>query len=708
MRYQAPTHKRSPISLAPILFAALGAPAIAQELAPEVESVAATEREGVISYTPEDFAASRPTTALEMIGRLPGFSLQGGDDVRGFAGAAGNVLIDGKRPTTKSESLASVLGRISIDRVVRIELIRGGAAGIDMQGQSVVANVIRTDDDVFEQTLTARGIMFTGTGKVLPGWNYQATRNVGDHQFDFEFSRGISMDDSVGEAYRTRENVNTGEIFFQDAFNEADGSSHHLRGNYEGPLAGGDFSANALISTDEFKDESDYFNATSYERYVGYSSNDRGEIGVNYTRPLGESFELETLGLWKLAIGDGASDGNDGQTISRVDIEAEAGESIARSVLRYDHSPKLSLEGGGEVAFNYREQEIALTQDGVPIPLPASDVRIEELRGEMFVQGTWRPTDTLSFETGVRYEQSTITQSGDTALERSFTYPKPRFLATWSPNEDDQVRLRIEREVGQLNFRDFISAVNLSDDVLTAGNANLEPDKTWVYELALERRFWEDGAAILTFRHEEISDVTDDFPFTVFSDADGDGVPDDADNDGQPDTRRVSGPGNIGDGTNDVIELDLTIPFKPIGVEGGELSVELMFQDSEVRDPLTGELRRISRQRPDNVEVSYRHDIPERDLTLGAFWFDGWKERRYRLSEVQKLDLTNYIGVFAEYKPSDKFSLRAEVSNLGPYDFTIQRLIYDDPRDVGALSFIETENRKSQVQFQLRGRWTLN
>ena len=39
---------------------------------------------GVISYPPAFFAEQRPTTALDMVQRLPGFSLDGGDNVRGF------------------------------------------------------------------------------------------------------------------------------------------------------------------------------------------------------------------------------------------------------------------------------------------------------------------------------------------------------------------------------------------------------------------------------------------------------------------------------------------------------------------------------------------------------------------------------------------------------------------------------------------------
>ena len=78
-----------------------------------------------------------------MVNALPGFALDAGDGVRGFGGAAGNVLIDGERPATKNDTLDEVLQRIPASSVARIDVIRGGAPGIDMQGKTVIANVIR-------------------------------------------------------------------------------------------------------------------------------------------------------------------------------------------------------------------------------------------------------------------------------------------------------------------------------------------------------------------------------------------------------------------------------------------------------------------------------------------------------------------------------------------------------------------------------------
>src|SRR5712671_3856043 len=69
-------------------------------------------QQGVTSYGPEFFAALRPNTALDMVQRLPGFLLDTGSGVRGYEGAAGNVLIDGQRPAAKSEGIDSILQRM--------------------------------------------------------------------------------------------------------------------------------------------------------------------------------------------------------------------------------------------------------------------------------------------------------------------------------------------------------------------------------------------------------------------------------------------------------------------------------------------------------------------------------------------------------------------------------------------------------------------
>src|SRR5687768_13893142 len=81
----------------------------------------ATQATRTTSYDTAFFTQYAPRTALDIARRVPGFNLDLGDtDVRGFAGAAGNVVINGARPSSKAESLETTLSRIPANRVSKV------------------------------------------------------------------------------------------------------------------------------------------------------------------------------------------------------------------------------------------------------------------------------------------------------------------------------------------------------------------------------------------------------------------------------------------------------------------------------------------------------------------------------------------------------------------------------------------------------------
>src|SRR3954451_19846919 len=113
-------------------------------------------------YEAAFFAQYAPRTALDIAQRVPGFTLdlgnsQGanGNDVRGFAGTAGNVVINGARPSTKAEKLDTTLSRIPAQRVVRVEVSPGDIYGSDYAGKSQVLNVVLSKEAGFDANVTA-------------------------------------------------------------------------------------------------------------------------------------------------------------------------------------------------------------------------------------------------------------------------------------------------------------------------------------------------------------------------------------------------------------------------------------------------------------------------------------------------------------------------------------------------------------------------
>src|SRR4051794_31370899 len=114
------------------------------------------------AYDAAFFAQYAPRTALDIAQRVPGFQLDLGNnqsstgvDVRGFAGTAGNVVINGARPSSKAETLDTTLARIPAQRVLRVELGPGDLFGSDYTGKSQVLNIILSEQSGIDANVTA-------------------------------------------------------------------------------------------------------------------------------------------------------------------------------------------------------------------------------------------------------------------------------------------------------------------------------------------------------------------------------------------------------------------------------------------------------------------------------------------------------------------------------------------------------------------------
>ncbi|HAU21737.1 MAG TPA: hypothetical protein DCS24_03925 [Erythrobacter sp.] len=81
-------------------------------------------------FTPADFVQFTPRNAFDMLEQVPGLQIKRGDDVaRGLGQADENVLINGRRLSSKSDGVREQLGRIPAGNVLRIEIVEGATAG---------------------------------------------------------------------------------------------------------------------------------------------------------------------------------------------------------------------------------------------------------------------------------------------------------------------------------------------------------------------------------------------------------------------------------------------------------------------------------------------------------------------------------------------------------------------------------------------------
>ncbi|MET4685317.1 TonB-dependent receptor plug domain-containing protein [Brevundimonas faecalis] len=664
---------------------AAGAAAPAQAETTPVRQTAQPQDQGVLVFTPDFFADARPNTALDMVNRVPGFSVNDGDGARGFEGAVGNILINGSRPASKNDTGSNVLGRTVAAQVERIELIRGGAPGIEMQGYSVVANVILKTTTSREHIATFNASLFEG-GQDLFGGTYQFTQRKGDRTWGVTLGDGISSSDSNGAGPLRRVGPNGEVLRSEDFYNDGYGGGNSIRGNYSGPLMGGKIDLTARYGINDWHNINRQTAPQLLRESLSDEDTSSGELGVVYTRPLTQRLKLETRFIHEFEDFDNVAtsltrEGGVDSPLQRFAADGNSSETILRGLLRFERSAALEFEGGGEVAYNMLEVQQAYSVGGASVPLPSASVKVEETRGELFGKATWRINPKWTVEGGLRLESSTISQSGDAEQEKSFFYAKPRLLTTWTPSATTQVRLRLERSVGQLDFGDFAASAELANESVFGGNVNLQPEQRWISELTFEKRFWGEGIVSLGLRHDEISDVIDLIPL------DG----------------GLTAVGNIGDGTLDQLVLNVTVPTDRLGLSGGKFGFRNTWNKTEVTDPTTGEQRPISGVRASQANITFQQDITSWKLQWGAVWIPLLGQRNYQPDQISGWRGTDYYELWAEYKPAPTLAIRAQVNIWN--DFDSQRIVFGN-RETRPIAYVENRFVDPRTFWQIRVRKT--
>jgi TonB dependent receptor len=633
------------------------------------------ERSRINVFVPGFFAEFNPNTAHDVIERIPGFAYDKGDnDLRGLADAGGNVLIDGQRPSTKSLDLDDVLRRIPFSAIERIEIIRGDAPGMDLRGQSVVANIIRNAGAAasaavelmtkfYDDHTPARSARIEGSraGRLL------------SVEGALQWHQEKEQDES-GIGHLVRRDA-AGALTSSGRF-EADWDREQLAGSGAAELRhGADFLRLSLSGEREREDRLDKSSLRDAagiglsEIVVEDVDSAQGAISVEYEREVSDRLTLRMLVLESRERDqiESTSTGRGAEQISSE--ESLAGESIVRAAATFLPGRTVTLDASIERAFNFLDAESSLATGGVPVLLPAADVRVEERRVEAALGLRWQAGDGATLEAGLAHETSPIVQRGDVQRSRSLRFLKPRFSATLEPADEWQLRLRVERVVSQLDFEDFASTASLDAGTIDVGNPDLTPEQAWQFELAIERRFWSDAAATLTLGHSRLNDVIDLIPIQG----------------------RFDAPGNIGTGRRDELRFALTLPLDRLGTQGMLIRFNANLRRSSVTDPVTLEQRGIASERPFEGDLSLTKQLPGLRSVIGSDFYFGHLERSYRINEIRtdRISSDPLARTYWDWTPRPGTSFRFQIENINFRSRSYDRTRYTGPRNEGRLASSE-------------------
>ena len=677
-----------------LLYSALLLCAATPQAAPQSETA-------IQAFQADYFEAFSPVTALDMVERLPGFTLSEGDTSRrGLGDSFGNLLIDGERPANKSIALGTLLERIPAGHVARIDLVPAGNPVVEAQGHALLVNVILRSDSQSSASYRLIWRQFEG-GRSMPAGSFSLTRRFnGGH-----VTGGVDFSLWAPRLKRHRQIAN-GTGVLSSASTESDqvfdrevtpSVSLELGLSERGSLR---LDADARFWTWNRNFFQSSATASGVPSYATSQTEDHGasyRVSASYEHDWADQLTSRTV---LLATQDDTNNGPErfarfsASGFERADIVRftdRQREFAVRHNFSWRISDQHAWELGAEAALNTGDTQLDIQlDDGVSLTslsLPVAATRIEEDRGEVFVRHIWAPHQQLSLTTGLRWEGSDLSLSGDVVQARSFSFAKPSVILDYRPGQQTRMRLSAARDVDQLNFSKFTSSVDVSDNNSTIGNPDYLPQSSWAIGVEYERRWGEDAALLLKLDHTWVQDL-DDWIAVVTP------------------TSAFDAPGNIGDGRRWRATVELSTSLERAGLAASQIDVSYTYQDTIVSDPLTGREREWSGARDHRLVVDYRQAFPERDLAWGLnySWNSDWSVYRAR----ERRDGSTNGGDIDLYIESTRWNhgaLRLGVLDVLDNGAARSRHFFTGTRDGGRVSSVEHRQttRGPIVYLQLSG-----
>ena len=580
-----------------------------------------------IVYEKDYFEQFNITNANDALKRIPGVESigsrnsenyePGGSRKRGFGSSGTQILINGERQSSKSNSIIKTLERINADSLIRIEVIRGSEAGLDVRSDGVIVNII-ADSSLSKSSgtwSTALGFLTSGDSnwRGTASWATKikntdlvlGLERIGD--LNSRKYNEFTVDQEQSLLYlRLRETIEyqSGNRINLD-LNSKINDKNTLRINTLVWFDGKENSPQIqeyFLPTD-IKNEN-FYKKINWDRK---ENNDGWEFGGDWEHQINKnnSFKLrvvlteENEDQIDISLLDDTVNSykNSSETNNRKE-----NERIIRLSFNKLIGKSSSLEYGIESAYNKLDRTfnlIYLDSDGkqTSAGLINTSGEVEEDRYEGFLSYNLPLSNKIRAELALNYEWSEISQSGDVNLSREFQYWKPRIDLKWDYKENRQLRLNIERNVGQINFDDFISSFDQFEETIRAGNPDLKPETSWELKLEHEWRLPNDGGVItLKGLASEIDGPVDRLPIDGYA-----------------------GIGNLGSGERTQARIDGSIRINEL-LKGGVFRFMGYLQSTEVNDPVTNIKRDFSWYKRWETMIGIRQDVPGGKYNWGIMY----------------------------------------------------------------------------------------
>ncbi|MEI6895734.1 MAG: hypothetical protein V5789_14140 [Colwellia sp.] len=644
-------------------------------------------------YPVHFFDQYTPINSMDMINKLPGFSFDAGADERGFGGSAGNVLVNGARPISKSGGLEDALQRIPASQVLHIEILRGGVSAGEAAGQSVVANIVKKD--LVTSGTWSVNTMRTPNGVFKPQIAASLAIKLG--QWDTSFDTKVGVEPEYRSNQRAEFDSHDSLISRENEIME--NTEEYITFNGEGSREFGDgkLTINTTLHTDKWQEdlETDTFTTSFTNNTTPDKVGLLHEKDYTFNAELGLDW-VSVVKDWKLHIIALTSADNlryknnyHATMINSTDNEYSqyskdtlATEHIIRTTYGKVGNMHFKPEFGLEIANNRLDTDLVLIENGITQTLGGADV-VEELRGEFFVNFVYSTGGKLTFEGGLTAEISNIKSYSDLDDQnQTFTFIKPRLSANYTLNNSSSLTLVAEHEVEQLDFSDFAANSDITDDLTTEGNTNLQPEQVTALSLLYDWRFSARGSINIEAVYEFRKDIHEQ----IFLPSGNEGL------------------GNAGDADLWFVETNVSLPIDAI-LPNGLFEIYYLYTGSDFYDPIINNNRTIYDHIPHELTIDFRQDVTQYNFSWGMQYTHSYEKTTFYVDQIRTEDSNKLLSLlFIETTYFFNMKTRLEIQDFNVAHFDQSRYYYQDDRS-GAFNGSELIyiNREPEINLTFSG-----
>lgn len=266
------------------------------------------------------------------------------------------------------------------------------------------------------------------------------------------------------------------------------------------------------------------------------------------------------------------------------------------------------------------------TQDNVLTAGAAQNNAVATSDRKAFASADWSPLSFLQLKAGATSETMSVSTRGTTSAGGQFRYTEPQVSATAKLWDGAQVKVSGEDAVSPVNPYDFAA---LAQAAGPDTDLRITPNREWRNQAEITQKFDNGGTLSATITRARIESATE-FGLT----------PDGA-----------TAPISISGGERRQVDANLSMPLSGLGLPNTAISSQATLRQSQVRDPVTGEMRRTSGEIPRDASVKLTHQDGVHHLEWGVSGHIATEQSFYQPAQITALRTGSGVGAFVTYKP---------------------------------------------------------